>query len=105
MEAGLVEAHGRTRGRTYTLAKHVYAEHGETAAYERQVGPSAEAQADEVVAFAREHGQVKRAEVVKLCRLSPDQATRLLKRLVDTQRLVRKGTKRGTRYVLPEGSE
>lgn len=105
MEAGLVEPHGRTRSRTYTLAKRVYAEQGEVAGYERQVGPSAEAQADEVVAFVREHGEAKRADIAKLCRLSPDQATRLLNRLVESGRLVREGERRGTRYILPEEPE
>lgn len=102
MEAGLVEAHGRTRSRTYTLAKRIYAEQGDATGYDRQVGPSADAQADQVVAFVKEHGQTKRAEIAELCRLSPDQATRLLTRLVESGRLVREGQKRGARYRLPE---
>jgi ATP-dependent DNA helicase RecG len=102
MEAGLVDAHGRTRSRTYTLAKRIYAEEGDATAYERQVGPSVETQADMVLAFAREHGQAKRADVMDLCKLSGDQATRLLNRLVEAGRLVREGRKRGARYRLPE---
>jgi hypothetical protein len=70
--------------------------------YDRQVGPSAEAQANQVVAFVREHGEAKRADIADLCRLSPDQATRLLGRLVESGRLVREGQRRGARYRLPE---
>ena len=38
VEAGLVEAHGIKKGRTYTLSPHVYREAGEPAAYIRQAG-------------------------------------------------------------------
>ena len=105
MEAGLVEAHGRTRSRTYTLAKRIYAEQGEAAGYDRQVGPSAEAQADQVVAFVRARGEAKRADIAELCRLTPDQAKRLLQRLVESGRLTQKGERRWTRYVLAKEPE
>ncbi len=47
------------------------------------------------------HGEVRRGEVVALCRLSDDQATRLLKRLVRSGRLVAEGKGKGARYHLP----
>ncbi len=71
MEAGLVDPHGRPRSRSYSLAKRIYAEQGETAGFDRQVGPSIEAQANQVLAFVKQHGQAKRAEVAELCRLTP----------------------------------
>lgn len=105
MEAGLVEAHGRPRSRSYTLARRIYTEQGEAAGYDRQVGPSTEALADEVVTFVRDHGEAKRADIAELCRLTPDQAKRLLHQLVESGRLTRKGERRWTRYVLPKEPE
>ena len=46
-------------------------------------------------------GEVRRADVVALCRLSDDQATRLLKRLVRSGRLVAEGVGKGAWYHLP----
>jgi len=52
-----------------------------------------------VVNYARQHGQIRRKDVVELCRLSPDQAYRLLKRLVKKGRLCARGTRKGAFYT------
>ena len=106
VEAGLVEPHGRTRAQTYMLAAGVYTSLGQKVEYTRQVGFDAIQQEQMVLGLARDHGSVQRADVMVICRLSGDQASRLLKRLVNQGKLVASGKKRWTRYALPrEGSE
>lgn len=102
-EAGLVEAHGSTRGRSYTLSAVVYQRSGDKVAYTRQKGFS-EIQSEQMVLnFVVQHGQIKRSEAMELCRLSSDQAFRLLKRLVDRGQLAAHGEKRGAYYTLRGG--
>jgi ATP-dependent DNA helicase RecG len=101
-EAGLVEAHGATRGRSYTLSAALYQAAGQRAAYTRQVGFSAIQHEQMVLSYARQHGQIKRAEVVELCRLSEDQAFRLLKLLVEKKKLNKHGEHKLATYTLCE---
>ena len=101
-EAGLVEAHGATRGRSYTLSAALYQAAGQKAAYTRQVGFSAIQHEQMVLSYARQHGQIKRAEVVELCRLSEDQAFRLLKLLVEKKKLNKHGEHKLATYTLFE---
>lgn len=98
-EAGLVEAHGATRSRSYTLAAVVYRRSGDSVAYTRQAGFSALQHEQMVLSYARQHGQIKRAEVMELCRLSEDQAWRLLKRLWNDGHLVKQGERRWAVYT------
>ena len=52
-----------------------------------------------VLSYARQHGQIKRAEVMELCRLSTDQAAKLLKKLKARGLLVQHGERRGACYT------
>lgn len=98
-EAGLVEAHGTTRGRSYTLSVTVYRAAGDKAGYTRQAGFTALQHEQMVLSYVRQHGQIKRAEVMELCRLSEDQAKKLLVRLRDEGQLIQHGERRGTHYT------
>lgn len=98
VERGLVEAHGRARGRTYTLASKVYAALGDQIAYTRQVGLDGPRNEELVCKHVTEFGTIKRAHVMELCRLDENQATRLLARLVEGGRLTATGEKRGRVY-------
>lgn len=98
-EAGLVEAHGATRARSYTLSAQLYQRSGDKAAYTRQAGFSAIQHEQMVLSYARQHGQIKRAEVMELCRLSTDQAAKLLKKLKARGLLVQHGERRGACYT------
>jgi len=98
LEAGLVEAHGTGRGRTYMLSANVYRHTGQKAAYVRQVGFDPIQQEQMVLAYIDKHGSIKRAEVADLCRISPFQATRLLKRLDEDGKITHKGKGKGTFY-------
>lgn len=91
VEAGLVEAHGTGRGRTYTLSAKVYRHTGQKAAYIRQAGFDPIQQEQMVLAYIDKHGSIKRADVAELCRISPFQATRLLKRLTEGGEIAPRG--------------
>jgi len=99
VEAGLVEAHGVGRGRTYTLSAKVYRHSGRKAAYIRQAGFDPIQQEQMVLKFIETHGSIKRADAADLCQISPFQATRLLKRLVKNGKIISKGRGKGTVYV------
>lgn len=104
VEAGLAEAHGATRSRSYTLSAALYQAVGNHYAYTRQIGFSAIQNEQMVLSYALQHGKVKRVDVVELCRLSEDQASRLLKRLEEKGKLDRYGEGKGTCYVLHKGT-
>ncbi|MDP9501424.1 ATP-binding protein [Pseudomonas protegens] len=99
-EAGLVEAHGSTRGRSYTLSASLYQAAGDKAAYTRQAGFTTIQHEQMVFNYVQQHGQIQRAEVMNLCRLSPDQAAKLLKRMKDKGALIQQGERRWAVYKL-----
>ncbi len=100
VEAGLVEAHGTGRGRTYTLSAKVYRHAGQKTAYIRQAGFDPIQQEQMVLKFIEKHGRIKRADVAELCKISPFQATRLLKRLAEEGKIAPEGKGKGTFYEL-----
>jgi len=99
VEAGLVEAQGTGRGRTYMLSAKVYRKSGQKAAYIRQAGFEPIQQEQMVIAFIERHGSIKRADVVDLCHIGPFQATRLLKRLSREGKIEPRGKGKGAFYV------
>jgi ATP-dependent DNA helicase RecG len=102
VEAGLVEAHGNTRNRSYTLSASVYRAQGERVAYTRQAGFSRLQHEQMVLAHVGHHGRIQRSEAVELCHLTPSQARRLQTRLTAEGKLVQHGAKRGSFYTLPD---
>ena len=100
LEAGLVQPHGSTRGRTYTLAPGVYQADGDKAAYTRQAGFSALQHEQLVLNYVRQHRTIRRADVMDLCRLSEGQAKELLKRMKTAGQLQLQGAGRGAMYLL-----
>lgn len=102
-EAGLVEAHGSTRGRSYTLSVAVYQRQGNKAGYTRQAGFAPIQREQMVLNYIAQHGRIKRAEVMELCRLSARQASGLLKQLKDKGKIVQNGRQKGAFYTLGEG--
>ncbi|MEN9376906.1 MAG: hypothetical protein RL710_2063 [Pseudomonadota bacterium] len=102
VEAGLVQPHGNTRNRSYTLSAEVYQAKGQHVAYTRQAGFSSLQNEQMVLSHVRHHGQIRRSEVIDLCHLTDDQAAKLLKRLKDDGRLVKSGERRWAFYTLNE---
>jgi ATP-dependent DNA helicase RecG len=105
MEAGLVEAHGVKKGRTYTLSAKVYRRLGQKAGYVRQVGFDPIQQEQMILQYVRKHGNIRRKDVIDLCKIGPFQATRLLKKLVKAKEINSFGTGRGSYYGLANGKK
>ena len=103
VEAGLVQSHGNTRNRSYTLSAEVYQAKGQQVAYTRQAGFSSLQHEQMVLSHVQHHGRIRRSEVVELCHLTEDQAAKLLKRLKDEGRLLKSGERRWAFYTLKEG--
>lgn len=102
-EAGLVEAHGSTKGRSYTLSVAVYQQQGNKAAYTRQAGFAAIQQEQMVLSYITQHGRIKRAEVMDLCRLTGSQAGKLLKAMKEKGKIVQQGRQKGAFYTAGGG--
>jgi ATP-dependent DNA helicase RecG len=100
LEAGLIDAHGTGRGRNYTLSAKVYRHTGQKAAYVRQAGFEKIQQEQMVLRYINEHGSIKRADVMELCRINKDQAYKLLCMLKDNMQIIQKGERKGTIYEL-----
>jgi ATP-dependent DNA helicase RecG len=102
VEAGLVQAHGNTRGRSYTLSAEVYRAKGEQVAYTRQAGFSDLQHEQMVLGHVRHHERIQRNEVMELCHLTGSQASKLLKRLETEGKLTPQGKLRWRYYTLGE---
>ena len=100
VEAGLVQAHGVGRGRSYTLSADLYRLLGEKAEYTRQAGFDRLQHEQLVKNYVKQHGRITRQETIELCRLTPDQAYKLLKQLVGNNVLKKHGTRRHAYYVV-----
>lgn len=98
VEAGLAEARGEGRGRTWHLAAGAYRRLGEKAAYVRQRGFEPLQQEQMVLKYVATHGRITRREAADLCQLSSLQARDLLARLTKEAKLTRHGAKRGVYY-------
>jgi ATP-dependent DNA helicase RecG len=101
VEAGLVEAHGVKKGRTYTFGPKVYQKMGQPADYVRQAGFSPIQQEQMVVQYVQAHERITRKDATSLCRISEHQASRLLRKLTSENKLRPERKGRGTYYVLP----
>jgi ATP-dependent DNA helicase RecG len=101
-ERGLVEARGEKRGRVYHLGAAVYGALGLKGGYIRSKGFSGIRQKAMVLEFAQAHNHVARSDVMELCNLGGDQASRLLRNLAAEGLLRKVGERRGAHYVPPE---
>lgn len=96
---GLLEAQG-DRTPYYILSANAYRQFGQPSDYVRVRGMDPIRQTAMIESFIQAHGQITRMEAAELCFLNPDEASKLLNRLVDERKLARLGAKRGTHYVL-----
>ncbi|MEN6474688.1 MAG: ATP-binding protein [Syntrophaceae bacterium] len=99
VEAGMIEAQGLGRGRSYMLSAKVYKKTGQKAAYVRQAGFDPIQQEQMVLTYIEKHGSIKRADVMELCRLSGPQAYHLLNRLQKQGKICKKGERRHAFYT------
>ncbi len=100
VEAGVMEARGERRGRSYHLSAEMYRVLGDRSGYVRTRGFEPLQQEQMVLQYARKHGLITRRDAAELCRISSAQASRLLARVAATHTdLVLQGERRGARYV------
>lgn len=100
VEAGVLEARGERRGRTYHLSAAMYRVLGDKSGYVRTRGFEPLQQEQMVLQFAQKHGQITRSEAAELCRVSGFQASKLLARVAANHpELALVGERRGARYV------
>ncbi len=100
VEVGLVESRGERKGRSWNLSGRTYERLGEKAAYVRQRGFESIQQEQMVVQYVESHGRITRREAAELCQIGPQQATRLLRKLVLAKRIRRHGEGKGSWYSL-----
>ena len=100
VEAGLVEAHGNGRGRSYILSARVYKTSGQKTAYIRQAGFEPIQQEQMVLSYIEKHGSIRRSDVMELCQITKDQAYKLLTRLKENGQIIQIGTLKGAIYEL-----
>lgn len=97
-ESGLAEARGARKARTWHISAAIYRRFGEPGGYIRQRGFEPLQQEQMVLQYAESHGRITRGQAAELCRISPTQATHLLRRLTTRGDLERHGTRRWTWY-------
>ena len=100
-DRGLVETRGRTSGLAYHLAAPLYRRFGEPAQYVDVRGFDRIQQEQMVLTFVDKHDSITRREAADLCRITSEQASRLLRRLRDEGKLTLVGEKRAARYLKP----
>lgn len=100
IEMGLIEAQGQGVSRSYILGAKVYKNMHDEVNYVRQ-SEIDEIRFDELIMkFVKVNGEISRQDVCDLLSVSKDQAYRLLKRLVEKEKLVKQGSTRSTVYVV-----
>ena len=94
-EAGVLEASGNNKGRTYVLSAKVYRD---KTAYVRQTDIDAVRYPELVLKLAATKGKITRKDVITLLHVSPSQAYRILQKLEKSGELSREGTTRNAAY-------
>src|SRR5680860_158597 len=102
IEMGLVEARGMGRNRRHHLTA-AFHRAAESSAYVRLRDTDPIQQDQMVLSYVESFGSITRAKAAELCRLSPQQARGVLKRLVDAGELELRGERRASHYVRAEG--
>lgn len=100
VEAGLVEARGERKARIYHLSSATYRRLGQKAEYVRQRGFEPLQQEQMALQYVKMHGRITRREVSELCQIGPYQASRLLAKLTEQQKLQKRGAHKSTWYEL-----
>ncbi|GAB6286810.1 MAG: ATP-binding protein [Methanoregula sp.] len=99
-ELGLVEVREERSGQVYQLPASLYKRFHMKAEYVRAKGFEPIQKEQMVIEFVKEHGKIKRADVTKLCKISDDQAKRLLKSLTEKYaEFKQKGILKSTYYI------
>jgi ATP-dependent DNA helicase RecG len=103
VERGWVQPRGSGKGRSWHLSAAVYRMLDAPSGYVRVHGFEPLQQEQMILQYVAVHGQITRNQAAELCGLSPDQANRVLRRLVSADKLGQQGENKGRVYVLPTG--
>jgi ATP-dependent DNA helicase RecG len=99
VERGWIEARGDGKGRSWHLSAAVYRVLDAPAGYVRVRGFEPLQQEQMVLQYVDAHGHITRTQAADLCSLSPDQASRLLRRLAKEGKLTQQGERKGATYI------
>ncbi|QHC57130.1 AAA family ATPase [Rathayibacter tanaceti] len=99
-ELGLTEARGTGRNRRNHLTAAFY-RLAESSEYVRLQDTDPLQQERLIVSYAEHYGRITRSKAAELCRLSPEQARVVLRRLVVSGALELRGERRTAHYVVP----
>lgn len=100
VEAGLIEAHGTGKNRTFTLSASVYQAQGEEVAYIRQKGFLDIQHEQMILNFLQTYQKIKRGQVMELCHLNKDRAYNMLSKMVKNDKIQKVGRGKDTHYEL-----
>lgn len=99
VEAGLIDATGNSKSRSYILSSKVYKAQDNMVGYVRQTGiDSVKYEAWIMELVQQQNGKITRDNVVELLNVSPSQAYRLLKKMADKGKLRLIGSGRSAYY-------
>lgn len=99
-QMGIIDPRGAGRNRRYSLTASFY-RLAQASEYIRMQDSDPIQQATMVSDYVRHYGSITRGRAAELCRITPQQASSLLQRLVRQGDLVMHGARRGARYELP----
>lgn len=101
VEEGLIEETGRTKNKNYILSRNIYKENDNVIGYVRQTGIDLIRNEEMILKLADETPKgISREDVVQLLNITSDKAYRVLKKMVDENKLQRVGNNRGTKYII-----
>ena len=101
VEEGLIEETGGTKNKNYILSRNIYKENDNVIGYVRQTGIDLLRNEEMILKLADETPKgISREDVVQLLNITSDKAYRVLKKMVDENKLQRVGNNRGTKYII-----
>jgi ATP-dependent DNA helicase RecG len=101
VERGWIQPRGEGKARNWHLSAAVYRVLDAPSGYIRVHGFEPLQQEQMILQYVQVHGQITRNQTAELCGLSPDQASRVLRRLVSADKLSQQGENKGRVYKLP----
>lgn len=101
VERGWVDARGEGRGRSWHMSAAVYRALDSSSGYVRVRGFEPLQQQQMILAYVSARGRIARGQASELCSVAPEQAARILRRMVKEGQLVQRGARKSTTYELP----
>jgi ATP-dependent DNA helicase RecG len=100
VSSGIAEAVGSGRGRCYMLSSRCYKKTQKTVEYIRQKNIDPIRHEELVMELLKKKGDICRADVIELLRVTPSQAYRILFKLADSGKIQKEGAGAGAKYII-----